>query len=181
MTRLCTKCDKLQKLAAFHIHNRINGKEYYRSKCRSCVALQRREYTKSKQGKEVRQAYAIKRRESILFKIHAACRSNIVYYLKQQKSNKNGQSMLHFLPYSIKELVEHLEKQFEPWMNWNNYGKASIKEKTWQIDHIIPTNSLPYDSMSHPNFLKCWSLENLRPLYSIENIVKYNKLPGDFI
>ena len=32
----------------------------------------------------------------------------------------------------INYLRNHLEKQFEPWMSWDNYGKW------WHVDHIIP-------------------------------------------
>jgi len=41
---------------------------------------------------------------------------------------------------------------------------------TWQIDHIIPHSDLPYDSMDHPNFQKCWALDNLRPLSAKQNL-----------
>lgn len=41
---------------------------------------------------------------------------------------------------------------------------------------------LPYDSMQHPNFLKSWALENLRPYNSKQNLldgikrVRHNKM-----
>ncbi len=47
---------------------------------------------------------------------------------------------------------------------------------TWQIDHIVPQSRLPYDSMDHPNFKKSWTLGNLRPLSSKDNLFKSNKL-----
>jgi hypothetical protein len=91
---------------------------------------------------------------------------------------KKGGSVLDKLPYTIQELREHLEKQFEPWMNWMNYGgKNNNPEKTWHIDHIMPQASLPYSSMDDENFLKCWSLSNLRPIEKIENIRKGKKTP----
>jgi len=74
------------------------------------------------------------------------------------------------LPYTPEQLREHLESQFEDWMTWDNYGSH------WHIDHIYPQSKLPYDSMEHPNFLLCWSLDNLRPLEKIENIKKSNKI-----
>ncbi|MGI0058729.1 MAG: hypothetical protein ACREBJ_03080 [Nitrosotalea sp.] len=73
------------------------------------------------------------------------------------------------------ELKEHLEKQFEPWMNWQNHGRAVIDKRTWQIDHIVSQSKLPYASMEDENFQKCWALNNLRPLESFENIKKSNK------
>jgi hypothetical protein len=37
--------------------------------------------------------------------------------------NKNGKSLDKYLPYTVKELKEHLESQFETWMNWDNWGR----------------------------------------------------------
>lgn len=96
-------------------------------------------------------------------------------YLKQQNSTKED-SFLIYLDYSIEELKIYLESLFEPWMSWDNWGRASIKCRTWNIDHIIPQSALPFSSMKDPNFKKCWALENLRPMESISNIRKSNKL-----
>lgn len=80
------------------------------------------------------------------------------------------------LPYTPLQLKSHLESLFEPWMSWENHGKYNPNKQTWQIDHIVPQSKLPYDSMDHPNFLKCWSLENLRPLETVSNLRKNNKI-----
>lgn len=91
---------------------------------------------------------------------------------------EKGNGIKHYstwkaLPYSPEELKEHIEKQFEPWMNWDNYGN---KYGQWNIDHIYPQSKLPYDSLEHPNFQKCWALENLRPLCAIKNTQKKDKV-----
>tara|TARA_R110000868_G_scaffold179681_1_gene419867 strand:+ start:155 stop:814 length:660 start_codon:yes stop_codon:yes gene_type:complete len=88
--------------------------------------------------------------------------------LKKQGGVKTGRTF-EALPYTPQQLKEHLESQFQPWMTWENYGE-------WEIDHIYPQSLLPYDSFDHPNFLKCWSLDNLQPLGKIENIIKSNKV-----
>ena len=98
-------------------------------------------------------------------------------------SSKNGGSILDFLPFSMDELKQHFEKQFEPWMTWDNQGKYSPKTWDdndpntwkWNIDHIIPQSDLPYTLMSDDNFKKCWSLENLRPLSAKQNILDGTK------
>lgn len=106
------------------------------------------------------------------YKLRYAISHRIRECIKRNLNNKDG-NIFDYLPYTIDELKKHLEKQFEPWMNWNNYGgNASKKEKTWWIDHIVPQSYLTYDSLNHPNFLKCWDLNNLRPLEKIENIKK---------
>jgi hypothetical protein len=92
---------------------------------------------------------------------------------------KNNMSTFKYLTYTVQMLKKHLEFQFEPWMNWQNYGIYNksiwIEEDkstwTWNIDHIIPQSDLPYTSMFDDNFKKCWSLENLRPYSAKSNIL----------
>lgn len=117
-----------------------------------------------------------KRKNDPCFKLRQNVSRAVNSYLKLNNGSKKGDSFLKFLPYSSEELREHLEALWEPWMNWDNYGQVSLIQQTWQIDHIIPQSKLPYDSLDHPNFLKCWSLENLRPLEAKQNIRKSNKV-----
>ncbi len=115
-------------------------------------------------------------RKSISCKIRKA--------LHLSNSTKRGVRTFDYLPYTLEELKAHLESQFEPWMNWDNWGHYRLNEWddndrltwTWQIDHIIPQSSLPYDSLEHPNFKKCWGLDNLRPLSAKENLLKGSKI-----
>lgn len=114
------------------------------------------------------------------FKIRRNCSRMINNLLR---GDKNNSSILDHLAYTISELIVHLEKQFEPWMNWGNYG-VYIKNNwddsnqatwKWHIDHKIPQSSLLYSSMEDENFKKCWDLENLRPLSAKENLKKGKK------
>ena len=92
------------------------------------------------------------------------------------KGMKKGDSIKNILGYSIEELKEHLEHQFEDWMNWDNLGLTANKEKeTWQIDHIIPVNTFNIKETGDEEFRKCWALDNLRPLDSYIN----NRRPKD--
>jgi len=125
--------------------------------------------------KQYRREYESK----ITIKLRKRISKSIYYHLKANNSLKNNKSILNYLPYSIDELKKHLESLFEPWMNWDNHGNYNQQKWddnnpqtwTWQIDHIIPQSNLPYDSMDHPNFKKCWALKNLRPLRSKENVL----------
>lgn len=94
---------------------------------------------------------------------------------KHNKEHWLTNTIFDYLPYTVIELKNHIESLWEPWMSWDNYGKYDSNNKTWQIDHIIPQSKLPYDSMEHPNFKKCWALENLQPLETVLNIKKSNK------
>ncbi len=119
------------------------------------------------------------RKLNIAYLLRTRVSSAIFKGLIKNNGSKENKSCLDYLPYSIQELRHHLEKQFDSWMSWNNYG-AYKKDKwndndsstwTWQIDHIIPQADLPYTSMNDSNFLLCWSLQNLRPLSSKQNLL----------
>ncbi len=84
--------------------------------------------------------------------------------------NKNGNSYLSHVGYSIKELMQHLEKQFDKKMSWDNYGSY------WHIDHIVPKSSFKILEIGDDEFKACWCLTNLRPLEAIANISKGSKL-----
>ena len=70
---------------------------------------------------------------------------------------------------SFEEFKLHLESKFEPWMSWDNYGnpKDGIFElnKTWDIDHIIPTSS----AITEEDIIKLNHYTNLKPLCSYMN------------
>tara|TARA_R110000868_G_scaffold401964_1_gene677834 strand:+ start:251 stop:775 length:525 start_codon:yes stop_codon:yes gene_type:complete len=106
-----------------------------------------------------------RRREDVIYRL----RKNTSRQIRKMIEGKSS-SIINVLPYSFSELKEHIEQQFDNNMSWDNYGDA------WHIDHIYPQSKLPYDSLEHPNFQKCWALENLRPLDAIDNMRKGNKI-----
>ena len=128
--------------------------------------------------KEKRRIYeANKLKIDITYRLRKIISRAVNIRLMQNNATKAGKSILKFLPYTIEQLKEHLENQFEYWMNWDNRGshitgKWDENDPTtwvWQLDHIIPQSDLPYSSMEDENFEKCWALENLRPLSAKQN------------
>ncbi len=110
-----------------------------------------------------------------IFKLKEYIGNSIRKHLKNNHVSKCG-IVSKYLGYTIKELKNHIEKQFEPWMTWQNHGlyknwdDNDPKTWTWQLDHIIPQSDLPYLSMKDDNFKKCWSLDNLRPYSAKQNV-----------
>lgn len=82
---------------------------------------------------------------------------------------KNGRSWESLVGYSLEQLMQHLERQFQRGMTWENYGRA------WHIDHIIPRVHFSFTDASSPEFRACWALSNLQPLWAVENIRKHAK------
>lgn len=154
-----------------------NRKEYY---------INNREYriaNREKLNRQDRDNLRRRRNENPEIKLRHNVSRIISHVLFKNGGSKNGHSVLQYLPFSAEHLKQHLEYQFEDWMNWSNYGRYFVDKWddndfstwTWQIDHIIPQSKLPYDSMNHPNFQKCWALGNLRPFSSKENLLKGNR------
>lgn len=63
----------------------------------------------------------------------------------------------------------HFEKQFDPEMNWLNYGG----KYGWQIDHIIPCSK--FDLSNNDQIKMCFNINNLRPAWANDNRTNYYK------
>jgi hypothetical protein len=134
-------------------------------------------YCNSCKRKKISAKQKRKRKEDPSYKLYKNISWAIWFNLKKNKSGKNNKSCLDFLPYTMKELRDHISSLFEPWMNWENQGVYKAKTWddndpltwTWQLDHIIPQSLFPYNSMEDDNFKLCWALDNLRPLSAKQN------------
>jgi hypothetical protein len=89
---------------------------------------------------------------------------------KALKGNKNRKRWETLVGYTLKDLMDHLEKQFTEGMIWDNYGE-------WHIDHIRPICSFDFTEPEDEDFKECWELSNLQPLWAKENLEKGSKLP----
>jgi len=103
-----------------------------------------------------------------LYKLVANFRTAIWTVLKENRVDKN-QSYFDVLQYTPEQLIVHLEKQFTERITWENYGE-------WHVDHKLPISSFNIQEMGDSEFMKCWSLENLQPMWGEENIRKSNKI-----
>jgi hypothetical protein len=168
----CLECIKFAaKKNRICKHHNIEFKKV----CPICRDIIREKY-KNKRNADVKN----KLQTDTCFKLRLYVPAAIRTAIKRNGFKKNGNSILKFLPYSIEDLKNHIEKQFEPWMNWNNWRKYNPKTWddfdqatwTWQIDHIIPQSLFKYSSMEDEEFKRCWTLENLRPYNSKLNIIE---------
>lgn len=96
----------------------------------------------------------------------AFCCSAIARCLRN-KTDKTS----NLLGYTVKELCDHLESHFQDGMSWDNYGKGRHQ---WSIDHSRPISSFPETA----TLAEINALENLRPMWHIENCAKKNKWEG---
>jgi hypothetical protein len=61
-------------------------------------------------------------------------------------------------------LKQHIESQFEPWMNWDNYGPG------WQMDHKIPLKF--FDLFDLDQAKSAFHFSNLKPVSAAYNASK---------
>jgi len=143
-----------QSEAGVKSHNKARAKYNQENKVK--VAQQKKKW--HKKSLETNPHYKVKRNLS----------NQIWCRLKRQRDGIKKGSINEYLPYTVEELMSHLESKFLPKMTWGNYG-------AWHIDHIIPDSNFTYSKMSDDGFIKSWSLENLQPLWAKDNLSKGNK------
>jgi hypothetical protein len=102
------------------------------------------------------------------YKLISYFRTAIYQVLKESNVEKN-KHYFDVLQYTPKQLIDHLELQFTDGMTWENYG-------VWHVDHIKPISSFSIVEMGDDEFMKCWCLNNLQPMWGEENIRKSNKV-----
>ena len=191
----CSKCGVFKPKICFGFH--IRGFDKLRSQCKSCYHTWEKQevtnkwfknnYCREKRTAELKewrgnnrekarslsrrsQAY---RRKIVKHRISHAMSANINYSIK----NKNNGHWEKIVGYSLKDLMGHLEKQFDENMNWNNYGHGKHK---WSIDHIIPVAVFNFEKLENIDFKRCWALKNLRPLWFVDNSSKGKKIEKPF-
>jgi membrane-associated HD superfamily phosphohydrolase len=115
--------------------------------------------------REVKRNYERTRKSKYpLYKLISNFRTAIYQVLKESNVEKNGH-YFDILQYTPDELIFHLENQFKDGMTWDNYGE-------WHVDHIKSIASYNIQEIGDSEFMECWSLENLQPLWGEENIRK---------
>ncbi len=118
---------------------------------------------KTKTAKKWRKNY--KALPHVKLKLNLARR--IIYWLKKANTSKTIHT-LDLVGCTVNELKSHIEKQFEPWMTWENHGPL-----TWHIDHITPC--VNFDLTLESEQKKCFHYSNLRPMAAKDNVSKGSK------
>ena len=103
-----------------------------------------------------------------LYKLISNFRTAIYQVLKESNVEKN-KHYFDILQYTPEELIKHLENKFTDKMSWDNYGD-------WHVDHKLPITRFNIQEMGDEEFMRCWSLDNLQPMWGFDNIFKSNKI-----
>jgi hypothetical protein len=152
-----------EKISEYYSEWRENKKEHLKEYLKKW-----REENRDKLRKTKRDYERNRKASDPLYKLITNFRTAIWTVLKESNVDKYGH-YFDVLQYTPDELINHLEKQFKDDMTWDNYG-------IWHVDHKFPITSFDIQEMGDEEFMKCWSLENLQPMWGEENIRKSNKV-----
>jgi membrane-associated HD superfamily phosphohydrolase len=148
-----------EKSKEWYERNKDYRKDYlkqYREKNIDKIRETKRNYEKTRKSNDP------------IYKLINNFRTAIYQVLKENNVKKNGH-YFEILKYTPEELITHLENQFLEGMTWENYGE-------WHVDHKLPISIHNVQEIGDDEFMKCWSLENLQPLWGTDNIRKSNKV-----
>jgi hypothetical protein len=98
---------------------------------------------------------------------------NLIKSALKKKNFKKESRTQDILGCNPAEFQKHIESQWEPWMNWDNYGLYNGEPNYgWDIDHKIPNNS----ANTYEEVIKLNHHTNLQPLCSYINrdVKRYN-------
>ena len=154
-----TKDRKKRNYHVWYNENKDYRKVYlkeYREKNTEKIKKTKRDYERNRKASDP------------LYKLISNFRTAIYQVLKESNVDKN-KHYFDILQYTPESLIKHLESQFENNMNWDNYGK-------WHVDHKLPITSFNIEEMGDEEFMRCWSLENLQPMWGTDNIRKSNRV-----
>lgn len=190
---ICKKCQINKDDSEFY--------KYRKSECKKCYSINRKEVNKLSRKRNNNKRYEYNKK----FLSNPNNKKKYDEYRKKWEKNRNNDPIFKFyrsisirqalrgytirskyygiIGMDFKEFKEYIESKFEPWMNWDNYGKYNGEfNYGWDIDHIIPLSS----AKTKDDVIKLNHYTNLRPLCSKVNryIKKYddkNILDGVYI
>lgn len=148
----------LERAREYRLNNLSRIKErqkLYRELNSEKITNDKREYKNKR--KSLDPCYSLKLRISKL----------VAITLQKRDVCKHGKSFWETMEYTPGDLFKHIESKFTDGMNWDN-------RNMWHIDHIKPQSLFKFNDINDSEFKECWSLENLQPLWAIDNLKKYN-------
>ena len=154
--------DNKEKISEYQKQYRLDNKENSKQYCldnKDKISEQKKEYyLKNKENIRIRDKK--RRYVNIEYRLTLNLRRRVLLALQGKSKSKRT---LELLGCTVKYLIEHLEKQFQPGMNWQ-------ERHLFHIDHIRPCSS--FDLTDPKQQSECFNYTNLQPLWAIDNMVK---------
>lgn len=180
MSKRCSKCRRTKPLSDYPKDKK--NKDGLSGQCRDCVLERERLYrAKNRErrnellkkwrinnpdkAKALTKKWCEKRNSSQKRKLNLAIGGRIRKVINNKTSKRHLEEILG---YSAAQLRQHIEQNFKNGMTWENRCH-------WHVDHKIPVTAFSFETIEDTGFKKCWSLDNLQPMWAKDNIRKSNK------
>lgn len=144
--------------AVYNKHYQDNKEKY--------KAAQKEWYKNNKQTRISYNTEYKKKRRKIdpIYRLQDNIRTRLRRAIKNSEGKKEN-TFNDLLGCTIEEAKRHIEKQWLPGMNWENYSY-----KGWHLDHIKPVNT--FDLTDPEQQKQCFHYTNLRPLWAKDNMTR---------
>jgi len=160
--RLNNRGKILEKKKEYYLKNKEkmleSSKEYHLNN-RGKISKQKKDYQLNNRPK-INAYLSNKRKTDLVFGLTEKLRTRLKQALNGKSKSKRT---LELLGCTVKYLIEHLEKQFQPGMNWQ-------ERHLFHIDHIRPCASFDLNIPEEQE--KCFHYTNLQPLWAQDNLSK---------
>lgn len=163
----CKDCHKI-KMRIYESSKEVRTRKKIRNRKNYFANIER----KKKYGK----LWRIKNREKIRLRNEQRRKNDVNLRIKQSLSArlrsalkeagvKKSNKTLDFVGCSIEFFRNHIESQFEPEMNWDNYGELG-----WVLDHVV---ACEWFNLVNPEEQKlCFNFKNIMPRWATTDIAK---------
>lgn len=139
------------------------ARRLYHQQNKKKINNKRREKTRTEEYREYRRDYLKRyRKRNLNYRLSESLRTRLNRAIS---GNYKSGSAVSDLGCTINEFKKYLEAQFQPGMNWENWGVNG-----WHIDHIKPLSS--FDLTVNEELKKACHYTNLQPLWAKDNIIK---------
>lgn len=171
--RLTSKCKRCSKDGQ-RLYDSTKGKAVHERYCSTAArdtAVSK--YNKSEKAVAARAKWRRRANESVEHRLKQAHRTMMCGAMRRFGDGQaKDDHTVAMLGCSIPEFREHIEKQWQAGMTWDNRGVGHDK---WQIDHITPLASFDLTKPEHQR--EAFHFSNQQPLWHCDNAKKSDNMP----
>jgi hypothetical protein len=138
-------------------------------------AIEKRKRYRETHKEEKATYFRDRRRNDVKFSLNNRISRRMNAALKSRGGSKMRQHWESLAGYSVESLLLHIQSKLTKGMTMEDVLNGKV-----HIDHKIPVAAFNFESTRDLDFKRCFALENLQPLWAIDNIRKKDRLDKPF-
>lgn len=163
-SKVCTKCNEDKLIEDYYVNERKNGNTYYKSQCKTCVILARKEYYPKVRGDRISYNRAYYRDNiDTLKQKQKVWRDNNLESRLARNASRRANKLNATLDLDLSQEIENFY--------WLAKDLTAVSGETYHVDHIVPLKGKNVCGLHVP-----W---NLQVLPADINLSKGNRYAND--